>query len=269
MADSDVLRKVVNSSGFPLQTAIENLVNKSSDSQEGWRVSSTEHAWKNRNTNTEGFIDILLCNSCDTLFLVLECKRVLDSSWIFLQPFTKMDPISHVKAWVSRIADAKEKNFDWVDVTAEPATAQAGFCVVAGQDSKSRPMLERVAADVVDATEALAFEELSFLRENADGFRMYFNVIVTTAELHLCSFDPEKISLKDGKLSDAQFVSVPYLRFRKQLSIKNDPYSFVKRLGYQGFLRAKENTVFIVNASHFLEFLQAFSVDNNSVKRFI
>jgi hypothetical protein len=269
MMDSENLKKLVNSSGFPLQIAIENLIQKRTSSP-GWRISSREHAWKNNDTLAEGFIDLILCDPHGTSYFVIECKRVLDSSWIFLQPSKNQDNRRHVKTWVSRIAGAKEsqRHFGWADINVEPITAESEFCVVAGHDSKSKPMLERIAADVIEATEGLAYEEMNFLEE-ADVFRMYFNMVVTTAELQLCRFDPDKISLKDGKLSDADFLSVPYLRFRKQLSVKKYPYSFVRQIGYQGFLRAKENTVFIVNTNHFWEFLQAFEVDNDSIRRFI
>jgi hypothetical protein len=128
-------------------------------------------------------------------------------------------------------------------------------------------MLERVAADLVYATEALAWEDKGlFQAREHKPLRMYFSVIVTTARLKVCVFDAEKISLSDGKLADASFDEVPFIRFRKQLSTR------VPKLEVSGWhtaharlVRGKEHTVFVVNADSLLDFLSQFSIDNASL----
>ena len=74
----------------------------------------------------------------------------------------------HIKTWITRISQSKTTHFDWIDVTGEPSTVESEFCVVLGQDIKSKPMLERVAGELVEATEGFAYEEYSFIGNEAD-----------------------------------------------------------------------------------------------------
>ncbi len=79
------LEDFVNQSGFPLQIAVANTVNQSTKGN-GWNALYTEHAWHDSVTGEDGFIDLVLRNRHTGWTLVVECKRVLDSSWIFLIP---------------------------------------------------------------------------------------------------------------------------------------------------------------------------------------
>lgn len=265
MTQETKLKKIVNSSGFPLQIGIKNLVDKTSD-KHGWRVLSSEHSWKNQNTKSNGFIDLVLVNRHKTSLMIIECKRVLDSSWIFLQESEKIENRHHMKSWITRISNSEVKHFDWKDITGTPVTPESSFCVVAGQDNKSRPMLERIAAEVTEATEGFAYEELKLFGKSPDELRMYFNVIVTTAKLQLFNFNPDEIAIENGKLDKGTFKAVPYLRFRKQLSNVTAPASLSKMYGYSGLLRAKENTIFVVNSEHFDEFLTEFEINGDSLR---
>jgi hypothetical protein len=128
-------------------------------------------------------------------------------------------------------------------------------------------MLERIASDLVSATEAYACEEKGYQAAISDALRMYFSVIVTTASLKVCSFDPNQITLLDGKIDQSEFVEVPYVRFRKQLSTRqptNNPPGSSDR---NDLVRAKEHTVFVVNSEAIKDFLLEFSVDNDALRR--
>lgn len=192
----DKLKGLVNSSGFPLQIGIEHLVN-STTSSHGWKVRYKEHSWKNADTQSSGFIDIVLSDQYGTSVMVVECKRVQNSSWIFLLPSERQAQRRHARAWVSRLDNQEAKFFDWTDIAAYPTTPESQFCVVPGQDNKSRPMLERVASQLVEATEALADEDYH-LNTQHNFIRIYINIIITTAEIHLCRFDPDSISIETG-----------------------------------------------------------------------
>jgi hypothetical protein len=92
--------------------------------------------------------------------------------------------------------------------------------------------------------------------------KMYFRVIITTAELHVCKLDPANISMKTGEIKEGKFISVPFVRFRKSLS--NFPFwknkAFVSDV--QKFRRieeiaaAKERTVWVINAAHLIDALE-------------
>lgn len=176
MSDHSELKDIVNSSGFPLQIGIEHLVNKTTD-KHGWKVLSREHSWKNTHANSSGFIDLVLINRYGTSVMVIECKRVLKSNWIFLVPSETVKDRRPIKTWITRINQSKTTHFNWIDVTGEPSTVESEFCVVLGQDAKSKPMLERVAGELVEATEGFAYEEYSFIGNQVDELRIYFNVI--------------------------------------------------------------------------------------------
>jgi len=255
--------KHINLSGFPLQIGLANAID-SSKHVHGWSVLHQEHGWSHENTHESGFIDLVVENRHRTVVLNIECKRPQEATWQFLLPKPNDQQRTHCKFWVSYLSKKNIKYFDWLDLTIDPASYESEFCVVAGQDSKSRPMLERTAATVVTSTEALAQEEANLLKMLPyEHLRVYINVIATTAKLEVCKFDPKDIDLVKGTIDTAEHEEVPYLRFRKQLSPhpkqpKTDGWSDE----FKGFAEAKENTVLIVEASKLLAFLGKIELDN-------
>ena len=263
MDDKEKLLEQVNRSGFPLQLALEHAVNNHSG-HNGWQVYSQEHSWKNKATGTNGFIDLVLIDKHQTSMMVVECKRVQNTHWIFLNNDSGQMQRRHCKPWITIIEEDKAKKFDWANLAVDPSSPESSFCVVAGQDPKSRPMLERLAAEANEATEAFAREDLAMLLANNGDLRMYYNVIVTTAELVICELLSEAISLASGTTNTASFSTVPYVRFRKQLSVNRTIEPDARRYGSP--FREKENTVFVVNSKHFLEFLDEYDVENSSLR---
>lgn len=86
---------------------------------------------------------------------------------------------------------------------------------------------------------------------------MYFGIIVTTAKLQICRYDPNAISLGEGKISNATFEEVPYLRFRKQMSVDEKRTSGLSIFqDHREYSRAKENTVLLSTPSRSLSFLK-------------
>ncbi len=253
MADENhALRTIVNKSGFPLQIKIADEVAKTRN-RHGWSVLYQEHAWSHPTKDDSGFIDLVLQSSAGNSVLVVECKRVTNKSWIFLVPAGKSMSRSHCKAWVM-VHENQAVREGWSDLQAEPATVESMFCVF---DDNSRSLLESDAARLVCATEGLAREERKVLTRRPFFVRVYANVIVTTAKLVVCKVDPQDISLVDGTASTNAFEEVPYIRFRKQLSTASP--DFLSQLSDLCSLESrKENTVWIVNANAFVEFLSLF-----------
>ncbi len=60
-------------------------------------------------------------------------------------------------------------------------------------------------------------------KQQVERLRTYINVIATTAKLEVCKFDPSKIDLETGTIAEAECEEVPYIRFRKQLSVRSKP----------------------------------------------
>jgi len=255
--DETQLKKTVNSSGFPLQIAIESLI-KETHREHRWRVLFSEHSWANLDTDESGFIDLILEHKDRSSLLIVECKRVQNTSWVFLQGEADINSQSNAKAWCTKKESGRIQKFGWFDPPVDPPTAESAFCVVAGQDAKSRPMLERLASEVVASTEGFAIEDRSFLKGSSDYARYYFSAIVTTADLMVCNFDPNKVVIGNGEMDDAKFTNVPYLRFRKQISTYKMPEATWKESTARKIARHKENTVFVINANAFIDFLRVF-----------
>ena len=257
--NDDKLIDAVNRSGFPLQIGLEHLVQTNLRGQ--WSVIYSEHAWKNPFDSSSGFIDLILEDSYRTSVLVVEAKKVVDASWIFLVSHDAQMTRVHVKSWVSKLS---KNYFDYLDISASPGSAESKFCVVDGQDPKSRPMLERLASEAVSSTEGFAAEEKALLKDGQ--LRMYFSVIVTTATLKVCKTNPNSIAIDTGKLNEAELIEVPYVRFRKQLNYNISPNSSYEDLRPEEIARQKENTVFVVNSNHLIEFLSEFEVNSSSLR---
>ena len=271
MVDDAKLKELVNQSGFPLQLAIQNTIEKANI---GWRVTFTEHYWSHPTTKENGYIDLVIEDDTRTIVAITECKRTQDWPWIFLTP--KLTDRRRAKLWFTSYRGAVQKYCDWKDAAPDPASEESSYCVVSGQDSKSKPMLERIAADVVMSTEGFALEELQPIKDgtNVNGsishknyvLRVYITLIVTTAEIKICELPPSEISIADGKSNKMDFKTVPFVRFRKQVTEQ-----YYKNLNFDIFenearTRANESTVFVVNASHLVDFLRSFNVDNYSYR---
>lgn len=262
--DKEKLSETINRSGFPLQIGLEHLINQTRV-RHGWRVIFSEHSWRNPTDGCSGFIDLVLEDRLGTSVLIVESKRVLETSWLFLVEDKQQLARRHAKSWLLCHTNGKHTYFGLKELTLEPTTPQSQYCVIDGQDSKSRPMLERVGADVVSSIEGYANEEKVLLLRDRESFRMYFGVIVTTAKLKVCTFNPADISIQDGKIQNPSFKEVPYLRFRKQLTSHYEAPEHYAVGGYREISRAKENTVFVVNAEALPQFLETFEVDDNSL----
>jgi len=259
------LQSVVDKSGLPLQIAIASQI-ASSTGPDAFRVLYAEHAWKLPDLNERGFIDLVLEDSRRTTLLAVECKRVLDTDWIFLIPQNERKKRSHAEAWLSYGSSIQMLCYDWADVTCSPDSHESSYCIIPKRDSKATSILETLASDLVNATEALAHEEYQFLRGH-DALRMLLSVIVTTARLKTCVFDPNNVSIIDGVMAEAAFEEVPFIRFRKQLT---SDYSTIDRQAPDPRalqVQARERTVFVVNSGSLAQFLSLFSVDSGSAQR--
>ena len=270
MTTDSNFKHIANDSGFPLQIALQQSV-KTGTNMHQWNVHRAEHAWNNPADGKSGFIDLVVSRKDICVSLVIECKRVKESTWVFMNSNGKSDDQQKAfRSWVSCYRNRTFTAFDWFDVNPNISMPEAHFCAIRGQGTNDKnTLLERVAADLVSSTEALALEERDYRRENFDSVSMYFNVLVTTAELVVTEFDPSDIALKDGTINEAKFRDVSYLQVRKQFSVR--PI----RLTAQDWeisnqpCNHRENTVIVVRADYFEKFLGNFYVPIENHHRFL
>jgi len=248
--------KFVNSSGFPLQIGLTHLIEKTRN-EHGWKVLSSEHPWKHPVTGSNGFIDLILVHENGVQIMVIECKRVLNTFWTFLIPSKETKLRRHVNSWVTLTQNNQVKRFNWIDVNPEPVSPESKFCVVPGQDNKSKPMLERTSSDLVEAAEAFAKEECIINKPGNEFLRIYFQVIITTAELKICNFDPEEINIETGEISNSSFETVPFVRFRKSLTTHHNPSSYQN---LSDLIQAQERTILVINANEIVNILKEWDL---------
>lgn len=266
-ADTELLR-VANDSGFPLQIAVQHAVN-SRTAAHGWKVVHTEHAWANTADGKSGFIDLVLRDRDDFAALVIECKRVRNTTWLFLNAKGSVENRRHSKAWTTHFRNGQFNAFGWFDVPVDPATPEAQFCALRGQSTNDKnTFLERIAGELISSTEALALEERDYRQENLERMRMYFNVVVTTAALAVAKFDPTHLSPADGTLADADFIDVPFVRVRKQFSLRPAHLTTADWMRHDDPDYRRENTVFVVRADNLDKFLHEFDIPNSSFRQF-
>lgn len=251
-------RSIANSSGFPLQLRLAHEANSSSR----WSVFLGEHPWRSPFTNAEGFIDLVLLDEHRVQSMVIECKRVRQSSWVFMIPRLDCRERTHARLWCSDQSAEGWNEFRWTDWQGT-ASHEAEYCAIPGQEQGRRNLLERTAAELVEATESFAWQEKELadnVPQNMRSFRrIYIPVIVTTAELKVSCFDPSTISLEEGDLPhDTTFTTVPYVRFRKSLSSRVDTGSTIDQAS--DLHRASERSVFVVHAENFGDFINSWAL---------
>lgn len=256
-----MLKGHVNASGFPLQIAVANAVN-STTALHGWKTRFSEHAWKHPETGESGFIDLVLCNQPQIQTIVIECKRVRETSWIFLTDESSPSERNDAKCFVFRKEGEEVKRFEWLDLLVKPITRESSYCIIPGTDHRSQSLIERTGSELVASTESLALEDKRLSLNDRWRLSIYFNMIVTTATLNVCPLNRASISLKDGTVGDVDFHEVPYVRFRKQLNPMYSVPELYKTFGDIDIARAKESTVFIVNSMHLTDFLAKLDIEN-------
>jgi hypothetical protein len=259
--------KLLNESGFPFQIGVREEINRTSGTH-GWKIVAEEHPWTRRTGAYSGFADLVLRHENDAVFrAVIECKRVKeDGRWIFLIPHDRAGSVQRTSFFWSGHGENYMERSGWIDLTFNPASPQAAFCTIHGQDDTKRPMLEGIADQLLPATEAIGLEEQRVVNSWNYGpsyNHLYVPIVVTNATLTTATFDAGRVGMNNGRLvlEDCEFAEVPCVRFRKGLrgdSPTLDPQHIYK--GDENVLgalnRSGERTIVIVNSVSIAEMLR-------------
>ena len=274
MTSQDDSLKQINRSGFPFQLRVEQEVTATNHTHH-WSVESREHAWTNPEDGRSGFIDIVLKHEQYTTFrLVTECKRIKADDnrqlrWLFLLPDqdTKETTLASCLEVVGRMNKTGEARLwedfrVWDSVNLAPPSLESEFCILTSDEQRRQPILEGLATEVLESIEGLAQEEINIAKSQtpASSTKLFiFPVIVTNAEITVCQFKPELIKIEDGTLDakSAEIFAVPFIRFRKSLAT-NFPEGEYYDLRTAN--KARERTVFVVNAASISQFLSGWQV---------
>jgi hypothetical protein len=250
----NTLLDLVNLSGYPLQIGIENMISQSSQSHP-WKVTAREHYWRNDELKKEGFIDLLL--SWGSARMVIECKRMLDRDWIFLITDIKKYNRNDVRLLETFITQSSS-SYEWKDVEYGPSSFESQFCIMGRE--RDRPSLESLSSELLMSIDSLANEEKSITLSYPNpspARRAYIPVIITTANLHVCTFHPNDINLDEGRVTTSSFENVEYIRFRKGLSTA-DINNIQSANDIRELNKLNERTVFVIQANKFVTFLSKY-----------
>lgn len=275
MANQENTLKQINKSGFPFQLRVEHEI-RLTQREHNWSVASREHPWTSADKSDSGFIDIVLKHDqLSTFRLVIECKRIKADDarqlrWVFLLPDQESQPTMLASCFEvegrgkrSQISDPEWSEIRvWDNVNLVPTSLQSEFCILQSDEQRRQPILESLAAEVLESIEGLAEEEVNIeksLGQPVHTRLFIFPAIVTNAEIAICRFDPANIKIVDGTLDagDVEITTVPFIRFRKSLAT-----SFPQGMFYylEAANKARERTVFVVNAASISEFLKNWDV---------
>jgi hypothetical protein len=280
MANQDSTLKQINKSGFPFQLRVEHEIRRTQH-EHNWTVASREHPWASVDTAASGFIDIVLKHDQFSTFrLVIECKRIKADDarqlrWVFLLPDQKVEPtalascfevLGHRSAAHPEVPNTGGEWNDiqvWDNVRLWPGSLQSEFCILQSDEQRRQPILESLATEVLESIEGLAKEEIDIetSREPPNQLKLFiFPAIVTNAEIAVCRFDPARININDGTLDveDVEISTVPFIRFRKSLATGFPQGAFYY---LEAANKARERTVFIVNAASLPEFLKNWKME--------
>lgn len=259
-SNSDPL-KTANSSGFPLQIRIKNVA----ELHGSWNVLAEEFPWCLDINDQVRFGDLIIIDEYKTKSLVIECKRVKDTEWVFLIPETNPNERSFFRSWINIHRNTKTEKCGWYDFQAAPKSYNAKFCAIVGNNRGRRTIIEKIASELIDSVEAVSRKEIDLAcKSNIDFQRVYIPVIVTTAQLKVGFFDPKDISLIDGDLqTGTKFENIPYIRFRKTLSSKINAKSKEKTI--DRIYKEAERTIYVVNAESFNDFISNFEITSTGI----
>ncbi len=244
---------IVNASGFAFQLRIEQEI-RSTGLDAHWQIAAREHRWYDVQDEKEAFIDLVLQHGI--VRMVLECKRVTDAQWIFLVPEEPPLDTEYARLLWTLRDPADHCLVDWHDFSARPHCLQSAFCAVMGKGEKEPPMLERVSSVLLRSLESLANQELTYKYAGGPSSMeqaVYVPVVVTNATLYSCDFDAAKVDISTGRLPEADFRVLPWVRFRKNLSSTTMSAKPRQELAIANKLN--ERTVFVVNSGNFHDFM--------------
>jgi hypothetical protein len=258
--DPSELVKLVNASGFLFQWAVEEHV-RATSGKHNWKVVAREYPWSTDDRSRGGYIDFVADRY--GLYAVFECKRTRGGEWIFLVPPDAAPTLNMLTLWCY-VTEEGENELGWGNLHFEPAMLRAEFCIVRGASDDDKPMLERIAGDLVRASESLARDEAKTKRRRSGSVAAFLPVVVTNARLYVCRVDPQQVDLATGVLpSTANFEEVTALKFQKATA--TDLRNSGDQRSIQEMLLTRERSVVVVNVEHLSEWLNSVSEKANGL----
>lgn len=217
--DAEQARKIVNGAGYLLQIGVAHRV-RQMRSHPSWEVVVVEHPWQRG--DEARFIDLILASG-EVVRLVVECKRPGGGEYTFLVPQDAGPAKTARCRWVEydpKQAAGPVLEQGWYDFGSTANTYESAYAILQGKENGRTPILERLAAEAVEACDAVAQEELNLAQQRGRSLRrIYVPTIITTAPPYIVRCNPEEIDPATATLTgDIEPQLVDFLWFRKSLT---------------------------------------------------
>jgi hypothetical protein len=256
--ETEKLKEIINKSGYPLQLALEYQIN-STEREHNFRVLSSEHRWVDKDSSSDGYIDLMAYHRNYNIRIVIECKRII-GNWNFL--ISEMNPSPTGKIKVLSISDEVSDNIKkikWVQLSMYPESFVSSFCVFESNNQKDERTLEKFAGDLLLSIESLAKEEILYKNKfNSKSDLFYIPMIVTTAKIQLSNFNPGNINLDDGKIATSNIKEQDNIRFTKSLASNLNYTNEIMDIKEAD--KSNARTVIVVQAIKLIEFLKHIDI---------
>lgn len=250
-------RKAVDRSGYPLQVALEHQMPQvQNHGGHAWRVLATEVPWRSPSSDTE-YVDAVL-QRVPSDRAVVECKRVLrdggkhPEEWLFMGDKLLDSRTGVMRGLSVHLDESQNQVYQWVDVQFSPKTPTAMFAMPREKSGASL-RVDQIARNLVAATEAIARAE-----PKRAGFqeRTYIPMIVTTAQLYVCSADAGAVNVERGTLPDNHAIRrVDAIRYTKAMQ-SGIGFRFHRTIqNLSELVLSQQRSVLIVTASKLQGFL--------------
>ncbi len=257
--DLEAVRKTLDASGFPLQTAVAAISRKS-----GWGVVREEVPWSDA-TGADQFLDLVANHRAS--YLTIECKKTEKERYTFLLPYDK-DRGPRGESYAARLLFAVQ-----IDDSTRRLELKAGSCevtpesqvsklCVVGTDvgGKNQRLIERDGRLLLGGTDSFAISEKRRLNPTAEQNNLllplvFLPILVTNAQLYTAGYDPATdISLETAHFEKAADLQpVPWIRFEKSFGLSQGQYDLGDR------------TIFVVQAKSLAQFLGRVEVSGRVV----
>lgn len=256
---------IVHRSGFPLQMHVQEIV-RSKSGEHHWSLLAHEHPWTHPE-GRRGFLDVVAgcpgfwlgqeigTRKCRAV-LAIECKRIA-GTWVFLATPPASDGTAAQLLCLREGAVTPA----YAPRQFGPSMPESEFCVLETGGKEDRRQLEAMGTELLESVEAIARTDWQAFQDPAYPFgsALYVPVLVTTAALRLCVFEPTAASLSDGIVPNERVKdqkALKWVRFNKDLGF----FDGTKRLEpVRWGSKGPHQTVFVVSAEHFESFLFAAS----------
>jgi len=249
--------QAVDKSGFPFQLAVERELKKLGRTH-SWPVVATEVPVR------DAFADIVLQRP--GLLGVIECKRVEEERWHFLVPKGASANVARCRIEWHNPNAAELPIHATLSIRNHPTKLFCSECTMA-TGSYEASVCVPPRGKAVNSLEALSGDLLANTHALGDRFELKYDdaptylipIIVTNAELMVCEYDVDSLDINLGRLGQADFKPVDFLRFRKTLvSRASNDYQWDRQVTLGDWTSDRERTVFVVSPKGLDQFLAGF-----------